>query len=141
MIRPLRTLALATAALAAVAGPALAHHSFAMFDYSKTVTLKGVIRNFQWSNPHAIIFVYGEPVGGEPKLWSVELTSPSNLVRLGWSKRSLNEGDDVLLDIAPLRDGSPGGGFRKAVLVKTGQVLTASRDQVITAAREGATAR
>ena len=122
-------LALAVALLAG-AGAAQAHHSFAMFDAGKTVTLKGEVKGFQWTNPHAILFVYGAPVsGGAPTTWSVELTSPGNLTRLGWSKRSLNPGDAVLVDISPLRDGQPGGGFKKVTL-PSGQVLTSSfKDQ------------
>jgi hypothetical protein len=119
------------AALLAGAGAAQAHHSFAMFDATKTVTLKGSVKGFQWTNPHAILFVYGAPVdGGQPTTWSVELTSPGNLTRLGWTKRSLNPGDAVLVDISPLRDGQPGGGFKKVTLAASGQVLTSSfKDQ------------
>ncbi len=112
-------------ALAAGAMPGLgeAHHSFAMFDQSKTVTLKGVVKEFQWSNPHVVIWVYTAPASGPPELWSVELTSPGNLSRQGWSRQSLKAGDKVAVDIAPLRDGEHGGGFRQVVLTDTGQVF------------------
>ncbi len=58
-------------------------------------------------------------------MWTVELTSPGNLTRLGWSRKSLNPGDKVIVEVNPLRDGQKGGGFRKATLVATGQVLQA----------------
>jgi hypothetical protein len=123
-IRP--TLAvLAAAAILAGAGPALAHHSFAMFDFDKTVTLKGQVKELQWSNPHVILWIQTTPAaGGAPEIWSAELTSPGNLTRNGWTKRTLKPGDRVAVDINPLRDGGKGGGFRRAVLVDTGQVFT-----------------
>jgi hypothetical protein len=103
-----------------------AHHSFAMFDPAKARTLKGTVREFRWVNPHVSLFVLAEPAAGAaPELWAVELTSPGNLTRLGWSRKSLKAGDKVLVEINPLRDGQHGGGFRKATLVETGQVLQA----------------
>jgi hypothetical protein len=106
------------------AAPALAHHSFAMFDFDKVVTLKGTVKEFQWSNPHVILWVETDPVGSEaPTLWSAELTSPGNLIRNGWTRQSLKPGDKIELEVNPLRDGKHGGGFHKATLVATGQVL------------------
>ena len=117
----------ALAALAAIAGsqPALAHHSFAMFDFDRTMTLKGVVKELQWTNPHVILWVEATPAaGGAPEVWSAELTSPGNLTRMGWTKRTLKPGDKVAVDISPLRDGGKGGGFRRAVLESTGQIFT-----------------
>ena len=130
----LRTTAAALGALALSAGAALAHHSFAMFDFTRTVQLKGVVREFQWTNPHVVLWLVPEPgqgpgQGAAADSWTIELTSPGNLTRLGWSKRSLKPGDRVTVEVNPLRDGKSGGAFRKAVLAD-GQVLTASlRDQ------------
>ena len=112
--------------VACAAMPAGAHHSFAMFDPSKARTLKGTVKEFRWVNPHVSLFVFAEaPGGAAPELWAVELTSPGNLTRLGWNRKSLKPGDKVLVEINPLRDGQKGGGFRKATLVETGQVLQA----------------
>ncbi len=106
--------------------PASAHHSFAMFDQAKVRTLKGTVKEFRWVNPHVSLFVLADGVGGgAAEVWSVELTSPGNLTRLGWNRRSFKPGDKVLVDVNPLRDGQHGGGFRKATLVDTGQVLQA----------------
>ena len=122
------TLAAGLAVLLAVlapGAPALAHHSFAMFDFGRTVTLKGVVKELQWTNPHVILWVETTPgSGGTPEVWSAELTSPGNLTRNGWSKRTLKPGDKVSVDVSPLRDGGKGGGFRRAVLEGTGQVFT-----------------
>jgi len=70
----------------------------------------------------------GKPAG-KPELWSVELTSPGNLTRVGWSKRSFSAGDRIDLDIHPLRDGRHGGAFKKATVLATGQVWTSDLRQ------------
>lgn len=100
----------AGAIIAASAGPALAHHSFAMFDQTKVMTLKGTVREFQWTNPHAFIEL-DVPNGGGKQHWSIELNSPNNLKRQGWSRTSLMTGDKISVRIAPLRNGHSGGLF------------------------------
>lgn len=128
---PMPKLALAGLTVLAVAGPAAAHHSFAMYDATKTVTVTGTVKEFQWTNPHAILWLYADPAkggtGAAGELWSFELsTSPGPLTRLGWTKHSLNPGDKVAVEMNPLRDGEHGGSLKKATLVATGQVLTTS---------------
>jgi hypothetical protein len=66
---------------------------------------------------------------GKPELWSVELTSPGNLTRVGWSKRSFSPGDRIDLDIHPLRDGKHGGAFKRATVLATGQVWSSDLRQ------------
>jgi hypothetical protein len=103
---------------------AAAHHSFAMYDPKQVITLNGTVREFQWSNPHAVLWVQVSTASDkEPQLWTIELpTSPAGLVRLGWDKHALNSGDQVVLEINPLRDGEHGGSFRKATVVASGKV-------------------
>ncbi|HTN14131.1 MAG TPA: DUF6152 family protein [Sphingomonadaceae bacterium] len=93
-----------------VAAPALAHHSFAMFDQRKVMTLQGTVTEFQWTNPHAFIEI-DVPAGGKVGHWSIELNSPNNLKRQGWSRASLKTGDKISMRINPLRDGRSGGLF------------------------------
>jgi hypothetical protein len=127
MKRPIAALALTALVALTSAGAALAHHSFAMYDGTKVVTLKGAVKSFQWTNPHVIVWLMGAPTtGGAPQVWTVELTSPGNLTRIGWTRKSLNAGDEVEVQINPLRDGQPGGSFKTAKLLATGQVLTAN---------------
>jgi hypothetical protein len=104
------SLALLIAAFCA-SGAAFAHHSFAMFDQSKDVTLEGVVTEFQWTNPHAFIHIEVPNKSGGKDLWQVELNSPNNLRRQGWRSTSLKAGDAVILVLKPLRDGSKGGLF------------------------------
>jgi hypothetical protein len=109
--------AIVLAALLA-ATPVLAHHSFAMFDQKKVVTLEGTVTQFQWTNPHAFIEM-DVPGRGH---WSVELNSPNNLKRQGWTRGALKPGDKVSLRLNPLRNGERGGLFLD-VHLPNGKVL------------------
>jgi hypothetical protein len=122
----LPALAAALLATAALAAPVLAHHSFAMFDAGQTRTLRGRVAEFRWSNPHVALFVQLDGVEGRAGIWSVELTSPGNLRRLGWERDALKRGDRVEVSVNPLRDGRNGGGFRELTLLDSGRKLTAS---------------
>jgi Family of unknown function (DUF6152) len=107
----LRQAALAVAATAAViAGSAAsAHHSTAMFDMQKSMTLNGTIKEFQWTNPHTwIVFEVPNASGGTDE-YGIEGMSPNYLARTGWDKHTLSSGDKVELTIHPLRDGRKGG--------------------------------
>jgi hypothetical protein len=106
----------------AFATSALAHHSFAMFDQTKQVTLTGKVREFQWTNPHAFIHLDVANDAGSVDTWQVELNSPNNLKRQGWKSTSLTPGEQVTLVLNPLKDGSKGGLFI-AVTLPDGTVL------------------
>jgi hypothetical protein len=113
--------------LLAGAPPAAAHHSFAMFDFSNTVKTQATVKEFRWTNPHVILVVATPPKAGEAEeLWSLELTSPGNLTRIGWSRKSFTPGDRIDLEFNPLRDGKHGGAFKQATILATGQVLTSN---------------
>jgi hypothetical protein len=94
-----------------VAGAASAHHSFAMFDQKRSVTLKGAVRDFIWSNPHVFIQLLAPDAKGKPQEWSIELTSPEHLARSGWKHATLKPGDKVTIVIHPVRDGGKGGQY------------------------------
>ena len=111
MKRTLAALCAGAMALGALtAGTAAAHHSFAMFDQSKLMTLNGTVHEFQWTNPHAFIEL-DVVAGSERQRWSIELNSPNNLKRQGWQRTSLKPGEKVAVRIAPLRNGAHGGLF------------------------------
>jgi hypothetical protein len=119
--------AIIMAAAAAACWPAHAHHSFAVYDRSNVLTLKGNVKSFQWTNPHCVIWVLVQPEGGgEPQEWTFETTSPGVLTRGGWTRNSVKPGDRVIVDYFPLRDGSHGGGLKAVTLADTGQKLSAS---------------
>jgi len=94
-----------------MAGSALAHHSFAMFDRSKEMTLVGVVEEFQWTNPHSWIELNVTNPDGTVDKWSIELNSPNNLARQGWHSSSLKPGDKISVVVWPLRSGEKGGLF------------------------------
>jgi hypothetical protein len=119
--------AILLAVAAAASWPAYAHHSFAVYDRSKLLTLKGNVKIFQWTNPHCVIWVLVQPEGGgDPQEWSFETTSPGVLTRGGWTRNSVKVGDRVSVEFYPLRDGSHGGGLNSVTLLDTGQKLSAS---------------
>ena len=111
-------------------GAARAHHSFAMFDFSRVVTITGTVKEFQWANPHVILWVEPEAKdGAKPAPWFAELTSPGNLTRVGWDKRAFKGGQRIELVIHPLRDGKAGGAFKQATLPESGKVWTSDLRQ------------
>ena len=111
------------AAMIGAASPASAHHSFAMYEPTKTLTFKGTVKTFQWTNPHVVIWVLVQPEGGgAAQEWSFETTSPGVLTRVGWTRQSLKAGDKVSVIINPLRYGKSGGLFN-AVTLPDGTVL------------------
>jgi hypothetical protein len=91
------------------AGIAQAHHSFAMFDTSKKVTVTGTVRQFQWTNPHCYIQLIAKDKSGKEVEWSMEMGAPMYLYSNGWRPRTLKAGDKVSVTINPLRNGQPGG--------------------------------
>jgi len=103
--------ALITVAVLLTASPAPAHHSFAMFDQSKAVTLQGTVKDFRWSNPHVFIQLLVKTDSGNEEEWSIEMTSPEHLARVGWKPGAVKPGDKVTLVIHPMRDGSTGGQY------------------------------
>ena len=90
-------------------GPAFAHHSFAMFDNAKTMTLEGTVKEFQWTNPHSWVQIMVKDASGREVEWSVEGGSPNGLKRQGWKRTSIKAGDKAAIVVHPLKDGTSGG--------------------------------
>ena len=90
------------------AGHLTAHHSAAMFDRTRVLTLHGTVKEFQWTNPHCFIQL-AVPSEGKIIEWSVELGSPGELYRSGWRPGTLRAGQNVVITVHPTGDGSPGG--------------------------------
>ena len=82
---------------------AIAHHSTSEFDYTKQVTIKGAVKEVQWTNPHSYIQLIADGEGGEIVQWSVEIGSPSLNIGLGWRKNSVKVGDVVTMNLSPAR--------------------------------------
>ena len=103
----IRTISLVAALLAA--GPALAHHSFAMFDIAKIVTLKGTVKEYQFVAPHSWISIMVPDDKGSQTRWDIESSSASRMAAQGITPAKLKVGDKVTIRTHPLRDGRNGG--------------------------------
>jgi hypothetical protein len=117
-----RTLFSALAVAILLAIPALAHHSFTMFDQTKQLTITGTVTDFQWTNPHSYIEIDVPDESGAIKHWAIEMGSPSILQQSGWKFSNLKKGDKTTLVINPLKDGRPGG-FLNTATLPDGRVL------------------
>jgi len=100
-------LAMAAAGMAAPASNA--HHSFAMFERGRTVTLSGTVKDYSWSSPHVIIQVLADSAKGGITTWTIEGSSPGVLARGGWTSTLLRPGDKISLGVHPRKDGAAGG--------------------------------
>jgi hypothetical protein len=98
--------------LACVSSAAIAHHSTAEFDYTKQVTIKGTVKEVQWTNPHSYIQLMVDGESSEMIQWSVEIGSPSLNINMGWRKDSVKAGDVVTMSLSPARSGKPYGTLR-----------------------------
>ena len=105
---PTRLLVVAALALLAVR-PLGAHHSFAMFDSVNKATITGTVTRFEWTNPHVFIELDVPSPTGPATHWSVELGSPSILLRSGWKYSDVKPGDKVTAIVNPLHDGRRAG--------------------------------
>ena len=93
----------------ALASPVFAHHSFAMYDHTRTITIKGEVTKFQWTNPHAYLEVDVKQKDGTIKHYSIEMTSINMMQRLGWRSNMIKPGDLVKVTVSPLLNGEAGG--------------------------------
>jgi hypothetical protein len=119
----IRALTVAILVVAAVAD-AQAHHSSAMYDQEKTLTLRGVVTQVRWTSPHVNVSVLSDAVRGQAGVaWVLEATSPGNLMRAGWTRTAIKVGDRVSVVVAPLRDGTHGGWCRGVTLLDSGRKL------------------
>ena len=126
---------MAAVLLVASAGTATrAHHSFAMYALNDEVVLKGTVVRFRWVNPHSVLSVRpNSETDQNPAIWNIELSSPGNLTRTGWSRRSVNVDDQIEVTLHPLRSNDPGGSCMRVTLLATGQVLECGAGDAIRA--------
>ena len=114
-------LTVAVMAVAAAATPA-AHHSHAAFDRTRELTLSGVVKEFQWNNPHAWIQIVVADARGRQTEWGLECGSPNMMARTGWKRTTLKPGDKVVVVLHPLKSGATNGSLVRITL-PDGKVL------------------
>src|SRR5206468_11143548 len=105
----IKVLGFASLALLLFVLPALAHHSFAMFDQSKVVYLSGKVKQLEWVNPHAWLHLTVTSASGSEATWSFEGGSVEQLASLGWKPDSFHAGVEVKIDFRTMKVHSRGG--------------------------------
>jgi hypothetical protein len=130
----LAVLVAATGLLASTV-PLLAHHSFAAeYDSNQPVTLKGVVKELRWANPHAYVYVDVKNESGKTDTWALETLSPNALARQGWNRDSLKQGESVTVEVykardpRPLKDGSLHGNGRSFTLANGKRVFVGNSE-------------
>lgn len=101
---------------------AQAHHSFAMFDRTRFLNVKGIVRRIEWANPHTYLYVESRAGDGGTALYTIECASPNILNRWGWKYNEVRAGDEISVGFYPLRNGERGG-LLFSVTLANGMVL------------------
>ena len=112
----LKIAACAAVVVGVLAVPIQAHHSFAMFDQEKTITVEGTLKEFEWTNPHCWIHVNVVDRAGKTSEWAFEMGSIGQIAAQGWKADTLKVGDKIMVDAHPMKDGSRGGQYQGARL-------------------------
>ena len=105
------TSVLAAAMSLAVLSPAWSHHSHAMFDHDKVVTINGTVAEWIFRNPHVFLYVDTKTDSGETVRYSVEMSNITNMLKVGFTATTFKAGDQVTVELHPLSDGRPGGNY------------------------------
>lgn len=117
------TVAALAAGLLIVSVPLVAHHSTINFDTGKEITMKGTVREWIWANPHCFLTFDVRDENGSVVQWIAETSNPPDMVRRGWSKQSLEPGDEVTVTVEPVKNGRPLGRVLQVVF-PDGQTLS-----------------
>lgn len=120
----------AIAGLLVAAGPVAAHHAFsAEFDADKPVKLTGTVTKVEWTNPHAWFYIDVTDETGKVTNWGLEMGSPNGLMRAGWTRKSMNIGDVVIVEASRAKNGTANANARAVTLKNTGKRLFAASSQ------------
>lgn len=105
-------------ALLSVSSVTYAHHGTAGYDMQKVITVKGTVTEFDWTNPHCVIYVDARADNGDVQHWVLELGAPQHMIRSGWTRNSIKVGDDIAAETHPAKNGATVGttGMQSSVL-------------------------
>ena len=118
----------AALALSVGMAPVFAHHSFGLFDMSKSSEIDGTVIKFEWSNPHCWLFVMVQSADSGEVPYGFELTSVGEMIRRGWTKTVVKPGDKVKVKFHPVRDGRPAG-YMMTVMTADGKYVGRAPEQ------------
>ena len=96
--------------------PSFAHHGNAALDMQKKVTMKGVVTDWRWQNPHSILKFDVKDESGNVANWSAEINNPADMVERGWTAHSIHIGDQITITVNPVKSGKPVGRIVQVVL-------------------------
>ena len=116
--------------LSTVVVPAIAHHGNASYDFEKTITLKGTVTSWLWSNPHCLLKFDVKDGKGEVQHWVTETSSPVDMLHIGWSNTVFKSGDAITIDLMPSKNGTPVGRIRQITL-SDGTILKATTRNIL----------
>ena len=102
-----------------------AHHGNAAYDYTATKTMKGLVTEWTWANPHCFLWLDTKDEKGDTLHWVLEASSPVDMRRAGWTATTFKAGDEVTVDIMPAKNGATVGRIRRVVL-PDGKVLVSA---------------
>jgi len=111
--------------LVSVSMPLFAHHGTSVYDMRKTLTMKGVVTEWDWSNPNCFFQFDVKSEGGQVVHWIAETQNPANMVYRGWGKTSFKPGDEITITLVPTKNGQPFGRITLVVL-PNGKTLDAA---------------
>ena len=119
----------ALALIIAAATPTLAHHSFALFDMDKNVSMVGSVVEYRWSNPHVHVVLKVDPGADVPSAlagtWDLEAAGSTNIMtRQGWTRATLKSGDRITAVVHPMKDGAKGGSLFYVILPDGNRLYT-----------------
>lgn len=112
---------LSAAATVAAAVPVVAHHSGAMFDEKKTITIEGTVKEFQYTNPHSWLLVDVKNKDGSVTTWGFEAEGPTTLMRAGIRPSEFPAGTKITITGRPMKDGKPAATWEYAVRASDGK--------------------
>lgn len=112
-----RSTGLIVVAVATLSAPLLGHHSFAMFDHEKKITISGTLKEFEYTNPHCWLHINAtDESTGKTAEWSFEMGSVGQVAAQGWKADTVKVGDKITIEAYPMKDGSRGGQYLAAKL-------------------------
>lgn len=97
-----------------VSVPLFAHHGNASYDSTKTVTVKGTVTEYIWSNPHVLLKLDAKDKGDNTLHWIIEAQNPLSMTEVGWTKDMFKPGDEVIVEVIQAKNGLPVGRFGAA---------------------------